>query len=216
VGIDLLLFNGEQMLFFLLSYSILGAGIKFIDAAYDEKTFSKKTALIVAPFLGLLWAYSMIINPVSATILLAIVCGVVLKGKIDNYAHLIGLLVIVGIVLLARIELLIIPLIFLSLSALLDEVGNDLVDKNKEHLNEDFFVHKLVISFFDQRWFMKVAILCIALIGIIPIYFFFAMLFFDGAYLIMRWYGEQPKGTITYKLKSVKAAIIPERNTIKN
>ena len=204
------------MLFFLLSYPILGAGIKFIDAAYDDKTFSKKAALVLAPFLGLLWAYAMMISPVSATILLAIVCGVVLKGKIDNYAHLIGLLVIIGIVILARVELLIIPLIFLSLSALLDEVGNDLVDKNKKHLNEDFFVHKFVISFFDQRWFMKVAILCIALIGIIPLYFFFAMLFFDGAYLMMRWYSKQPKTTIMYKLKALRTIIIPEHNILEN
>jgi hypothetical protein len=47
-----------------------------------------------------------------------------------------------------------------------------------------------VVAFFDQRWVLKIAILSIALLGIIPLYFFPAMLLFDEAYLMMRWYGR--------------------------
>ena len=64
VEIDWLLVFGNNMYFFLLSYSILGGGIKYIDDAFDEKIFSKKIALTIAPLLGVLWAYTMIINPV--------------------------------------------------------------------------------------------------------------------------------------------------------
>ena len=60
------------MYFFLISFSLLGAGIKYIDSAYDDKAFNKKLALIIAPILGLLWSYTMIINPIAATILLII------------------------------------------------------------------------------------------------------------------------------------------------
>jgi hypothetical protein len=70
------------MYFFLLSYSILGAGIKYIDSAFDEKIFNKKLAMILAPFLGGLWAYTMFINPFSATILLFILL-ILFKKKID-------------------------------------------------------------------------------------------------------------------------------------
>src|SRR6056297_1207714 len=139
------------MYFFLLSYSILGAGIKFIDAAYDEKTFSKKLALLLAPFLGGLWAYTMFINPFSATILLSILLGVILKGKIDNIAHFSGVIIIIPVILILGIELLIIPLIFLAAAALLDELGNDCVgdsyDKVKNNPISRFFVY-----FFDHRW----------------------------------------------------------------
>ena len=187
--------GGLRMYFFLLSYPILGAGIKFIDEAFDEKTFSKKIALILAPILGVLWAYTMLIDAVSATILLAILCAVFFKGKIDNYAHLAGLLVILGIIFLAGVEFLILPLIVLALSALLDEVGNDYIDK-KKYLSSNRFYKKFAGYFFDQRWLTKVAILGIAIIGVFPLYFFLAMVLFDGAYLIVRSYGYKSRQKI--------------------
>ena len=170
--------------FFLLSYTILGAGIKYIDAAYDEKTFNKKIALIVAPILGGLWAYTMLINPVAATILLAIICGVFFKGKIDNLGHLAGLVTIIAIIAILGVQLLFIPLIFLAAAALLDEVGNDTMDKYKDRLNKNNILHQFAIKFFDHRWAMKIAILAVALAGIIPIFFFLAIVLFDYAYLL--------------------------------
>ena len=69
------------MYFLLVLYPILGAGIKYIDDAFDEQIFSKRIALVLAPALGLLWAYAMIVDKASAVILLAILCAVLLKGK---------------------------------------------------------------------------------------------------------------------------------------
>lgn len=179
------------MYFFLLSFLILGGGIKYIDAAYDDKTFNKKLALAIAPVLGILWAYTMLINEVAATILFAVLLGVLLKGKIDNRAHLVGLLIIFGVIFLMGVELLFLPLIFLAAAALLDEVGNDVVDYNKKYLkSKNKLLHKFLIYFFDQRWLLKIAVLCIALVGIIPLYFFLAILLFDYAYLIVHWYSQ--------------------------
>ena len=182
------------MYFFLLSYPILGAGIKYIDDAFDEKSFNKKIAYIIAPILGVLWAYTMLISPVSATILLAVLCGVFFKGKIDNYAHLAGLLVILPIVLVAGLQLLIVPLIILAVAAVLDEVGNDLIDKHRDRFDMRKFSHVFTTCFFDQRWVLKVAILFIAILGIIPIYFFIAMVLFDYSYLMVRWYSHVKQG----------------------
>ncbi len=177
------------MLFVLASYPVLGAGLKYIDEAFDENRFSKKLAYILAPLLGIFWAYCMVVSPVSASILLAIVLGVLLKGKIDNLAHLAGLGVIFAIIFIAGVQLLYIPLAIFTIAALLDEIGNDYVDKKGYLLSKNIF-KKIAGHYFDQRWMTKVAILAVALIGMVPIYFFIAMLFFDGAYLLVRWVSD--------------------------
>jgi len=181
------------MYFFLLAYPILGAGIKYIDEAFDEHKYNKKIAIALAPILGVLWAYTMIIDGVSATILLAVLCGVLFKGKIDNYGHFAGLLVIIVIVAVAGVELMIIPLLFLAPFALLDEVGNDVIDYNKKYFQKNRFSHKFVRYFFDQRWLLKLSILGLVILAIVPYYFFIAIILFDGAYLLMRWYSQSKK-----------------------
>jgi hypothetical protein len=177
------------MYFFLVAYTLLGAGLKYIDDAFDEKIFNKKIAYAVAPLLGILGAYTMMIDAVSATILLAVVLGVLLKGKVDNYAFLSALLVTVSILILAGVQLLILPLIVLTLAALFDEVGNDIIDK-KNYLNGEKRWQQCIGYFFDQRWVMKVVILSLAVVNIVPFYFFAAMFLFDGAYLGVRWYSH--------------------------
>ncbi|MFH1101105.1 MAG: hypothetical protein V1726_03610 [Methanobacteriota archaeon] len=199
----------NHMYFFLISYPILGAGLKYIDEAFDEQLFSKKSAYLLAPLLGILWAYAMIINPISATILLAIILGVLLKGKIDNKAHLIGLLSIFGIVLVSGVQLLVLPLIVLTVSALLDEVGNDFIDK-KGFLENGRGWQRFVGYFFDQRWLTKIAILGLVIVSVFPWYFFVSMFLFDGAYLGVRSYSQwrlRMKG-VSRDSETVKAKIV--------
>lgn len=181
------------MYFFLLSYTILGAGIKYIDSAYDEKIFNKNIAMILAPFLGLLWTYTMFISPFSATILLAILLAVFVKGKIDNLAHLAGVLIIFPLLLFFGVELLIIPLLFLAGAATLDEIGNDVVDNESIKSKTNIWARFIVI-FFDQRWMLKSALLFLSIIGLIPFGFFIAMVFFDYSYLAVRFVSEIKRG----------------------
>jgi len=190
--------------FFLISYTILGAGIKYIDEAFDEKIFNKKNALVLAPIFGVLWAFTMLINPVSATILLAVLCGVFFKGKIDNLAHLAGFIIIMALIVIGGVEIMIIPLIFLGISAFIDEVGNDIIDKYKSRLNDNNYLHNFLIKFFDHRWFMKTAILVMVIIGIIPILFFLAMVFFDYSYLAVRIYSKNKQRKID-SLKNIRS-----------
>lgn len=177
------------MYFFFIAFAVLGAGLKYIDDAFDEKVFNKKTAYIIAPLLGILWAYTMIMDVVAATILLAILLGVLVKGKIDNIAHMIGLVVIIAIVVVAGVQLLFVPLIILAVAALLDEVGNDVVYKSR-YLAGGKWWQRIVIGFFDQRWVAKVAILGFVVVSVLPWFFFVAMLLFDGAYLGVRSLSE--------------------------
>jgi len=184
----------NNMFFFLIAYPILGAGIKYIDAAYDEKTFNKKTALIITPPLAVLWTYTMLINPISTTILLAILLGVLIKNKIDNYAHLLGSAIIVTIfiitIYLKNIELIILPLIFLISAAIIDEVGNDIIDYNKKNLKKNRFRHQFSLYFFGRRYVMKIAILYLIIFGIVELYFLLAMILFDEAYIITDLYSR--------------------------
>jgi hypothetical protein len=173
------------MWFFFVAFAVLGAGLKYIDDAFDEKVFNKKLAYLIAPLLGLLWAYTMTLDAVAATILLAILLGVLLKGKIDNIAHMVGLIVIIGIIVVAGVQLLFVPLIILAAAALLDEVGNDCVDKSRLLVGGKLW-QRFVIAFFDQRWVAKVAILGLVVVGSLSWFFFVAMLLFDGAYLGVR------------------------------
>lgn len=184
----------NNMFFFLIAYPILGAGIKYIDAAYDEKTFNKKTALIITLPLATLWTYTMLINPISTTILLAILLGVLIKNKIDNYAHLLGSAIIVTIfiitIYLKNIELIILPLIFLISAAIIDEVGNDIIDYNKKNLKKNRFRHQFSLYFFGRRYVMKLAILYLIIFGIVELYFLLAMILFDEAYIITDLYSR--------------------------
>jgi len=171
----------------------------------------------LAPFLGGLWAYTMFINPFSATILLSILLGVLFKGKIDNIAHLSGIIVIFPIIFLLGIDFLFIPLIFLVLSAVVDEIGNDYIAS----LSADSMEKKwsqFMIYFFDQRWLLKTSILFLSFIGIIPFYFFITMICFDYSYLAVRLVSEikQGKQTILGQLEVKVKSLLNEKNLSKN
>lgn len=178
-----------SMYFFLLSYPIIGAGIKYIDDAFDEKTFSKMLAFIITPLLSILGVYTMLIDPASATILLAVLCGVFLKGKIDNIAFIAGFIIVLALMIIGQVEFMIFPLIFLGAAAVLDEIGNDLIDAKRDKLKNNL-LNKFVIYFFGQRWIMKVSILFLVFLSILPYYLFFAMILFDYAYLSVDAYSH--------------------------
>lgn len=187
--INSLLVFQDNMYFFFLAYFLLGGGIKYIDAAFDDKVFKKRNAIIIAPFLGILWSYTMLINEISASILLAVLIAVLIKGKIDNMAHLIGLITIIifGIFIILFIDgngFMLLPLIFLTSAGIIDEVGNDIIDYNKSQ-KKVRFRYNFLIYFFGRRYLMKTAIIYIALIGLFPLYFVLAFIFFDESYIIM-------------------------------
>lgn len=188
------------MYFFLVAYSILGAGIKYIDDAFDKHIFNKNMAIAITPFLSILGVYAMIIDPISATILLAVLCGVLIKGKVNNIAFLIGYILVMLPVIIIGIKFLIIPLVFLSASAVLDEIGNDYIDSKKDKLNREKLSDKFLIYFFGHRWIMKIAIIYLVILGVVPFFFFVAMALFDYAYVLMDNYNDLKQGIINTTL----------------
>jgi len=196
------------MYFFLLSYSILGAGLKYIDDAFDKKIFNRLIAIVIAPVLSILGAYSMMIDPASATILLAVLCGVLLKGKIDNVAFALGFALVILIVALAGIQFLVLPLILLTAAAVLDEIGNDYIDSVKDKLNPKNPIHMFGKFFLGQRWIMKIGILFLAVMNLVPLFFLLAMILFDYAYLTVNAYGQvKNQMTSASSIKKVIASV---------
>ena len=180
---------------FFLLFPILGAGIKYVDAAFDEEVFNKTLAIISAPVIGVVWALTMFFHPMAATILLAVILGVLIKGKIDNIAHGLGLISILVIFILLYIlfdgtVIYIIPLVFLSSAGVLDEIGNDVISYNSEFSQNHSFGYQFFKYFFGRRHFMKVALIYLFLVGNVQLYFFVAFIFFDEAYMMVALYSQ--------------------------
>jgi len=178
---------GANPLFIIISYALLGAGLKYIDAAFDEGTLSKKGALLISPFLGVLWIFTMIIDNSSAVLLSAIILGVLIRGKIDNAAFSIGLFVIVFIALLVGIRVSPLLLVFLTACAFMDEIGNDIIDKMEKNPS---FGNVFLRFFFGKRWLLKVGVLYLAVIGVFSFYSLVALYFFDEAYILLDDYSR--------------------------
>jgi hypothetical protein len=98
----------------VLAFAFIGAGLKYIDDAFDEDTFSKKKALALAPLVVLVWVSLSLYDSISATILFSILLAVLLSGKIDNLIFKVCAIVLVSILVLTQmLNLLWAPLVFL-------------------------------------------------------------------------------------------------------
>ncbi|GEM_PF-439987 len=171
--------------FFVSAFAILGGGIKYIDDAFDENTFSKLKAMLLAPVLGVFWAYTMSLNPAAATILAAVVLDVFFSGKIDTLAFMIGTITIFSALFLGGlINFLWIPLILITLAGIIDEKGNDFVDKHPS-------INRFVRLFFEYRFVMKIAVGVFAYLGYYAWVYFAAFLAFDIAYAIIMLYSKK-------------------------
>lgn len=181
-------------LFFVVSFFFLGMLVKFIDDAFDERAYSRKVALVLAPITAIFWAYVMSLSPAAALLLTAITIGVLVKGKIDNIAFIMAVLCIylvyffIGDWQFVFNIVYLIPLIIISIGGVIDEVGNDFVDKN--NIYKKGFSGKLVHWFFEYRFVMKIFVLSFALIGTYHILFFVAFFFWDLGYETIMHYSK--------------------------
>ncbi len=178
----------------IVVFGIIGAGLKYIDEAFDEGIFDKRTAIIVAPFLVFLWVGLSIFDASSGTILLAVLTGVFLTGKVDNAVFKYSAMAVVSLILLSgRFEILVLPFLFLALTGIMDEKGNDFTDKKK--------TNRYVKFFFEHRCCMKLGVLTLSLTSILPALYLFAFLTFDINYDII---GLSNKNVVIYKTLGIK------------
>jgi hypothetical protein len=183
-----------KTIFFILSFFFLGLLVKFIDDAFDEKAYSRKVALVISPLTAIFWAYLMSLDPAAALLLTAIVIGVLVKGKVDNIAFVIAVLCVYLVYFfigdwqfIFNIAFLI-ALIIISIGGVIDEIGNDFVDKNS-FFKKGFF-GKIIHWFFEYRFVMKIFVLFFVLVGTFDLLFFIAFFFWDLGYEIVMHYSQ--------------------------
>nr|AAU82986.1 conserved hypothetical protein [uncultured archaeon GZfos1D1]QNO56985.1 hypothetical protein MGAOFDBH_00002 [Methanosarcinales archaeon ANME-1 ERB7] len=167
----------------ILAFAIIGAGLKYIDDAFDEDRFSKKKAISIAPIIVLIWICLSLFDSVSATILFSILFAVLLTGKIDNLIFKVSTIALISILFLTQmLNLLWIPLVFLTLMGVADEKGNDYVDNHA--------TLKLVEFLFSYRFCMKMGLLSLCILTLLPWLYLLAFLAHDGAYESVRMLGK--------------------------
>ncbi|MGB7531708.1 MAG: hypothetical protein WA977_01855 [Halobacteriota archaeon] len=175
--------SSAYQILIVLAFAIIGAGLKYIDDAFDEDIFSKRAAMVIAPILVIIWTGLSIYDSVSATILFSVLFAVLLTGKIDNLvfkASSIALILI--LVLSGMLNFLWIPLFTLIIMGVADEKGNDYVDNHATLKSGQFF--------FSHRFSMKIGVLGLCMFSLLPWFYLGAFLAFDGAYESVKIFGK--------------------------
>lgn len=159
----------------LLSFGVIGGGLKFIDEAFDENAFSRKFAFVMAALVTIVWLGISIYDATSATILFAILAGVLLSGKVDNPAFKMGALALLSLLFLSgRLDIILLPFLILTLAGIIDEKGNDYVDSRK--------ANKAVKFFFLHRFSMKLGVFALCFWSYLAWLYLFTFMTFDIAY----------------------------------
>lgn len=154
-------------------FTVIGAGLKYIDNAFDEEQFNKKIAIAIVPMLLIAWIYLSFYDNISATIMFAILFAVLLTGKVDNSVFLFSSVVLV-LALALIVTLIWLPLIIMVIMGIIDEKGNDYVDTH--------VTTKIWKFFFMHRFCMKICVFGLCLFSIFPWLYLMAFLAFDLSY----------------------------------
>ena len=138
-------------------YSLSGFLMKLSDDAYDKKK-NIKIAVFAGIFCGLFIGYLAVTSADAACIFIAILIGTLLSLKVDSLNHIAALLLFVLIIVYIGIPSIgIVTLLFCSIAAFLDEIGND----NK------WIKNKNLIKFFEYRFSLKITVMIFALLGLL-------------------------------------------------
>ncbi len=167
----------------MLTYFLLGSGVKYVDAAYDDDTFSRRWASYLAILLGLVTGTAMIWDQPTFIIFLSLIIGVTITGKLD----IVPFRILVGVAILlpscyygfapplARGDWKLV--LMLSIGAAIDEIGNDLADAN--------ILKRKLRLFFLYRGYLKALIGLIAIFHYLRLPYAIAFLSFDMGYLLV-------------------------------
>jgi len=138
-------------------YTLSGFLMKLSDDEYDEKS-NKITAIVMGMLCALAIAFFSSNNIEASYIFIGIMIGTGLSLKIDGIHHIITLITFLALLFIWGIpDLNLVTLGICTISAFIDEVGND---------NERIYKKsKFLYVFFEYRLTMKVAIFILAILG---------------------------------------------------
>ncbi|MFP4545463.1 MAG: hypothetical protein ACLFPN_01270 [Methanomassiliicoccales archaeon] len=161
------------------SFVTLGMLVKYGDQAFDTGSFDRRAATLLA-VPGGLWMGSLIVLDMdSATIFTGLLLALLVAAKYDNFAFRLSFAIAGTMALASFLVHPVAPEWLAALpvfgAALVDEKVNDL-----EWVEEPRGWRERVLA---QRPFLKVAVLCLCLVGALSsLLYFFAFLGFDFAY----------------------------------
>ena len=168
--------------------------MKLSDDACDVGD-DKSLAIALGLLCAITSAFATVSSASAAYIFIGILIGNLLALKVDGIHHIITLVLFVLISLVMGIpELSVVILLICIFSALLDEVGHELIS----NLTENKFLN----YFFEYRCAMKVAIFLLAVCGVFNIFFFVLFILFEFAY------GKDDDKTALYGVEMLFVAIM--------
>jgi len=180
--------SSAYQILIIIAFAIIGAGLKYIDDTFDEDMFSKKIAVLIAPIIVIVAVILAIKDAASQTILFSILLAVLIGGKVDNLVFKLSsiafllLLFLPSFGLYGTFNFLWIPLVIITITGVIDERGNDYIDKNK--------TNELTNFFFEHRFSMKIGMLTVCAFQFLPWLYLLAFLAFDGAYESVKIFGK--------------------------
>lgn len=159
----------------VFAFILIGAGLKFIDETFDSGIFNKKATYFLAPILVGIWIVMAAYEPAPATILYSILFAVLLADKVDNIIFKgSALVLLLFFAFTGALSYLWLPLAMLTILGLIDEKGNDYVDR--------LCRNKVLEIFFLHRFSMKLGVFALCVLSFFPWIYFIAFLAFDIAY----------------------------------
>ena len=181
---EVLLANFSNVLL-VISYAIVGGGLKYIDSVYDEYIFNKRIAFILSLVCGALMGWFIAFDKHSAMIFAGIIFGVGMTNKIDNFGFytvtcLSFLIPIISYIIFHNTVFLYLPLvglILLIVSSILDEKLDEIGDEKN-------------ITIYTIRPFMKVVVILLWIFNTIGFIYVIAFFAFETGYTLVALYGN--------------------------
>jgi hypothetical protein len=172
-------------IFMIISYFIIGFLLKFVDASFDDKLFSKKKSFALMILGAIFAAFLMIISDETKIVFIAFILGLILAKKIDNYAFITAAFVCFALFFLAGGT---IEIIFLNKEIFLILFLSILFEERINYKKDKWFKTKKGKTFsfiFEYGLMVKLAgFISFIIISFNPTYFL-AVLLFDIEYDLM-------------------------------
>jgi len=178
----------------IISFYLIGAGLKFVDDAYDRNRFSRNAAyfvLVGGAFLAVALAW---LDIWAASIFLALLIAVALTGKVNQRLFLIPALVFFFF-LLAFGKLSQLHWAFVALAAtaaLADELGAEFAKRHLEKLRSPETsaqrwetARAVALQILRNRFIALSVLLVLALVQWLPFLYWFAWVALDFGYTVV-------------------------------
>lgn len=177
-----------DLVLLILLYAFLGGAIKFIDQAYDERSYSIRSAGTMAVMAGVTMGYLMARDsPFSTAFFSAMLISLVLARKIDNRSFAFGALMAVASLLAfypsSEVTWALWPLVMFLIAGFIDEVADGVVDKHD--------LKGALQMFLNYRPFSDIALFIMVSVGLFPWSYLLPYFSFTFSYMLVERCSER-------------------------